>query len=252
MHVAEHEWHRDINVLWRSASRRTLVLFSGGLDSVTLAYKIASEAALEYLLSFDYDQNHKAELSHARRCATRLGVPHAVIDLRDVGRNLAGSALTGGAPVPDGHYTEQSMRGTIVPMRNATFACIACGIAAENSIGVVAAAIHGGDHVIYPDCRPAFVEAFGFMQRLALDGIAKISFEAPFLGWRKSDIVRLGARLGVPFAETWSCYKGLDRHCGRCGTCVARREAFHIAGVQDPTPYVDPHYWLEALRGRMA
>jgi 7-cyano-7-deazaguanine synthase len=135
-------------------------------------------------------------------------------------------------------------------MRNAIFPCHAFGIAAAKGLNVVAAGTPGSDHCIYPDCRPAFVGAFAAMQRLALERVAQIALEAPFLTWRKADIVGLGRRLGVPFAETWSCYKA-RQHCGRCGTCVARRETFHIAGVKDPTAYDEPDYWLETRRGHL-
>jgi 7-cyano-7-deazaguanine synthase len=129
---------------------------------------------------------------------------------------------------------------------------IAFGIATARGAEVVATAVHGGDHFIYPDCRPAFIEAFAAMQRSALDGFAHIALTAPFLRASKADIVREGARLGVRFAETWSCYKGGARHCGRCGTCVERREAFDLAGVDDPTAYDDADYWREARRAYLA
>ena len=129
---------------------------------------------------------------------------------------------------------------------------IAFGIAVTRGAEAVAAAVHGGDHFIYPDCRPAFVEAFAKMQCMALDGSTQIAFETPFLFESKADIVREGARLGVPFAETWSCYKGGAQHCGRCGTCVERREAFDLACVDDPTPYDDADYWLEARQAFLA
>ncbi len=227
---------------------RTLVVCSGGLDSVTLSHKIAIEKALIHLVSFDYGQRHRKELEYAQRCAARLGVTHEVIDITDIGRRLTGSALTAGRGVPDGHYAEETMRSTIVPNRNAILLTVAFGVAAVREAEAVAAAVHAGAHFIYPDCRPAFINAVATMQRLALDGVAQIVLEAPFLTWRKVDIIRLGARLGVPFADTWSCYKGGRQHCGRCGTCVARREAFHVAGVEDPTPYDAPHYWVEARR----
>ncbi len=231
---------------------RTLVVCSGGLDSVTLSHKIMVEKTLIHLVSFDYGQRHKKELEYARRCATRFGITHDIVDITDVGQRLTGSALTGGAAVPDGHYAEETMRSTIVPNRNAIMLTIAFGVAIARRVETVAAAVHGGDHFIYPDCRPSFVDAFATMQRMALDGFAKIAFETPFLRWSKADIVREGARLRVPFAETWSCYKGGAQHCGRCGTCVERREAFHLAGVDDPTPYDDPDYWLEARRAYLA
>ena len=228
----------------------TIVLCSGGLDSVTLAHKVAAERTLVRLVSFDYGQRHKIELEQARRCAARLAVPHDLVDIAAVGSLLIGSALTSGETVPDGHYAEETMRVTVVPNRNAIMLAIAFGVAAAKHADAVAAAVHGGDHFIYPDCRPAFVEAFAAMQRHALDGLATIDFYTPFLGMGKADIVREGARLGVPFAETLSCYKGGAQHCGRCGTCVERREAFHLAGLDDPTRYADPNYWVEACRAQ--
>jgi 7-cyano-7-deazaguanine synthase len=140
----------------------------------------------------------------------------------------------------------------VVPNRNAIMFAIGFGLAAAKRADAVAVAVHGGDHFIYPDCRPAFVDAFATMQRWALDGMGRVALQTPFLHLAKADIVRMGARLGVPFAETWSCYKGGERHCGRCGTCVERREAFHLAEIADPTPYDDPDYWIEACRARRA
>jgi 7-cyano-7-deazaguanine synthase len=231
---------------------KTIVICSGGLDSVTLAYKVAAERTLSRLVSFDYGQSHKKELDYARRCAVRLGVPHDVVDITAIGRLLVGSVLTSGGAVPDGHYAEETMRSTVVPNRNAIMLTVAFGVATAQQADAVAAAVHGGDHFIYPDCRPAFVEAFQAMQRHALEGLASISLYTPFLKMSKAGIVGEGQRLGVPFAETWSCYKGGLLHCGRCGTCVERREAFHLAGVDDPTPYEDPDYWAEACRQHQA
>jgi 7-cyano-7-deazaguanine synthase len=232
---------------------RTIVICSGGLDSVTLAHKVAAERTLTRLVSFDYGQRHKKELDYARGCAVCLGVPHDVVDITAVGRFLTGSALTSGGPVPEGHYAEDTMRATmratVVPNRNAIMLAVAFGVAAvEQADAVAAAAVHGGDHFIYPDCRPAFVEAFETMQRYALQGLASVAFYTPFLRLAKADIVREAARLGVPLAETWSCYQGEALHCGRCGTCVERREAFYLAGRDDPTPYEDRDYWIEACR----
>lgn len=231
---------------------KTIVVCSGGLDSVTLACKVAAERTLTGLVSFDYGQRHRVELDHARRCAARLRVPHDVLDLTSVGRRLTGSALTSGGSVPDGHYEQETMRVTVVPNRNAIMLSVAFGVAAAAQADAVAAAVHGGDHFIYPDCRPAFADAFEAMQRHALHGLASIDLYTPFLRLTKADIVHEGARLGVPFAETWSCYKGGSLQCGRCGTCVERREAFHLAGIEDPTPYGDPDYWVEACREHLA
>jgi 7-cyano-7-deazaguanine synthase len=202
------------------------------------------------LLSFDYGQRHVKELESAAACARGLRVPHRVVDLRSVGAALSGSALTGEVAVPDGHYAEETMRITVVPNRNAIMLAVAFGMAAAQKAGAVAAAVHGGDHFIYPDCRPGFIAAFQAMQDAALEGYADVRLWTPYVTGSKADIVRDGARLGVPFAETWSCYKGGVRHCGRCGTCVERREAFHLAGVDDPTDYDDPDFWRAAVEGR--
>jgi 7-cyano-7-deazaguanine synthase len=226
----------------------TIVICSGGLDSVSLAHKVAAERRLRGLLSFNYGQRHVKEVDCAAACARRLGVPHEVVDISGVGRALSGSALTDDVAVPDGHYAEETMKLTIVPNRNAIMLAIAFGMAAAEGADAVAAAVHGGDHFIYPDCRPGFVDAFQSMQRHALEGVADIALYTPFVDISKADIVTEGARHGTPFAETWSCYKGGEMHCGRCGTCVERREAFEIAGVPDPTPYADPDYWRQAVQ----
>ncbi|UWQ11837.1 7-cyano-7-deazaguanine synthase QueC [Aliiroseovarius crassostreae] len=224
---------------------KTNVVCSGGLDSVSLAHVIADQGDLTRLISFDYGQRHRKELSYAAGCAERLGVPHHVIDMRSIGAALSGSALTDDIDVPDGHYAEDTMKITVVPNRNAIMLTIAYGIAAANGDEAVATAVHGGDHFIYPDCRPAFTEAFDKMQRAALDGYADVALFTPFVHRSKADIVAEGAKVGTPFAETWSCYKGGLHHCGRCGTCVERREAFHLAGINDPTIYDDPDFWRD-------
>ena len=228
---------------------KALVVCSGGLDSVTLAYKVANEGALTSLLSFDYGQRHRKELDYAAHCAKQLDVPHIIIDLSQVGSQLTGSALTDDIDIPDGHYAEDSMKVTVVPNRNAIMMTIAFGLATSQGADAVAMAIHGGDHFIYPDCRPDFIEAFANMQKLALDGLAEIETYTPFLNITKSDIVKEGQKHNVPFADTWSCYKGTELHCGRCGTCVERIEAFHLAGIQDPTEYADTEYWQTVVSG---
>ena len=226
---------------------KTLVICSGGLDSVSLAHIAASSRDLSRLVSFDYGQRHRKALEFAAAAAARLGVPHHLIDLRAIGAALTGSALTDDIEVPDGHYAEETMKITVVPNRNAIMLTIAYGIAAATGAGAVATAVHGGDHFIYPDCRPAFTEAFDRMQRAALEGYSDVALLTPFVHRSKADIVTEGARVGTPFAQTWSCYKGGARHCGRCGTCVERREAFHLAGISDPTEYEDADFWVSAI-----
>ncbi len=198
------------------------------------------------LVSFDYGQRHRKELDYAAACATRLNVPHHIIDMRPIGAELSGSALTDDIDVPDGHYAEETMKVTVVPNRNAIMLTIAYGVAAANGDDAVATAVHGGDHFIYPDCRPSFTDTFDKMQREALDGYANVSLVTPFVHKSKADIVIAGADANTPFEQTWSCYKGGVHQCGRCGTCVERREAFYLAGVNDPTIYEDPDFWRVA------
>lgn len=227
--------------------KKTLVICSGGLDSVTLAYKVAKERELSALLSFHYGQRHKKELDFAKQAADDLGVPHHVVDISGYGQMLTGSALTDNVDVPDGHYAEETMRITVVPNRNPIMLTMAYGLASALKLDAVAAAFHGGDHFIYPDCRPEFVKAFALMQDYALDGFSRIELYTPYVMAGKEEIAADGARLKVPFEKTWSCYKGGDIHCGRCGTCVERREAFDLSGVSDPTIYADNNFWRETI-----
>ncbi len=215
-------------------------ILSGGLDSTTMAFALRAEGCRLSLVSFDYGQRHRTELAAARAVAARLETPHKLIDLRSIGALLTGSALTDtSVDVPRGHYTDESMACTVVPNRNAIMLDIATGIAVAQGADAVAFGAHGGDHPIYPDCRSEFVRAFTEMTRIANAGFLSSRFRvvAPFLSLTKSEIVRVGARIGVPFELTWSCYEGGVVHCGRCGTCVERREAFILAGVRDPTGY---------------
>lgn len=226
-----------------SGGPKTLVVCSGGLDSVTLAYQVAKERALTRLLSFDYGQRHRKELDFAAAAAADLGAPHDVIDISGMARFLSGSALTDDVDVPDGHYSEENMRVTVVPNRNAIMLAIAFGVAAGARADAVGAAMHAGDHFIYPDCRPEFTKAFQTMQNCALEGMWDVELYTPFIDRSKADIARVAGELGVLVEKTWSCYKGGARHCGRCGTCVERLEALHLAGMDDPTEYDDPDYW---------
>lgn len=219
---------------------RVVTTLSGGLDSVTLAHLLSAEGVELIALSFDYGQRHAKELDRAARCADQLGADHHVVNLRSVGALLTGSALTDcGVDVPEGHYTDASMAATVVPNRNAIMLSIAIGVAVARGADAVATAVHAGDHVIYPDCRPEFIDAIEHEARVANEGFIHEDFRvlAPFLRLTKAEIVQRGDALGVPFGDTWSCYVGGTRHCGRCGTCVERREAFELAGIADPTAY---------------
>lgn len=217
-----------------------VVIASGGVDSTTLAYRLKGEGRQLTLLGVDYGQRHRIELAYAKRTANALGAQYVQLGLPELGGFLAGSVLTDEqVPVPSGHYTDVSMRTTVVPNRNAVLLDLAVALAVPLKADAVAFGAHAGDHSIYPDCRPAFLEKYAATVGVANEGLLPEGFEvlAPFLTWSKADIVGLGAELGVPFADTWSCYRGGGRHCGRCGTCTERREAFVLAGVADPTDY---------------
>ena len=225
------------------SSGRAVAIVSGGMDSVTLAYLLASEGFYLHLLSVNYGQRHLKELEYAKLCAERLDAKFDVVDISGIGRLLKGSALTDDVPVPHGHYAAPNMAVTVVPNRNAIMLSIAYGVAVAEGAEVVATGVHAGDHFVYPDCRPGFIRAFGAMQKRAVEGFGDDSLRlyAPFVEGTKAEIVATGTRLGVPYADTWSCYEGGGVHCGLCATCGERRASFVEAGVYDPTVYqVEP------------
>lgn len=219
-------------------NKRALVVLSGGMDSSVTAHLLRHQGYSLDALWFDYGQRHKRERESAEQIAAGLGIRLDTVDVSGYGRLLQGNALTDGVAVPEGHYADESMKLTVVPMRNTIFLAMACGVAMSRGIEMVAIGVHAGDHPIYPDCRPAFINNF----QTLLDGVVAdnpVSIYAPFLRQTKADIVAVGARLGVPFGDTWSCYKGGALHCGKCGTCAERKEAFALAGVSDPTRYAE-------------
>lgn len=186
--------------------------------------------------SFDYGAKHNhRELPFAAEHAAHFGVRHEVIVLDFVNRLLASDLLKSGGEIPEGHYAAENMKQTVVPFRNAIMLSIACGFAESVGAGGLVIAAHGGDHAIYPDCREEFMRAMGDAMRLGT--YAGVQLLRPFIALTKDQIAAEGARLGVDFARTWSCYKGGAIHCGKCGTCVERREAFALAGLADPTAY---------------
>lgn len=219
---------------------KAVAIVSGGMDSVTLAYLLKSEGHDLHLLTFDYGQRHRKELVFAECCAKALDADFDIVDLSGLTPLLKGSALTDtNIEIPEGHYAASNMAVTVVPNRNAIMLTVAYAVAVANEADIVAAGFHSGDHPIYPDCRPAFVRSFDSMQYIATEGYAKphLHLYSPFINQNKADIVRVGAHLNVPYANTWSCYKGDAYHCGKCGTCVERQAAFMLAGIEDPTVY---------------
>ena len=212
----------------------SVIIVSGGLDSITLLYDKAETIALA--ISFDYGQNHsKKELPYAEYHCQKLGIPHITIPLTFMHQYFKSSLLEGAEAIPEGHYEEENMKSTVVPFRNGIMLAIATGIAESHELKRVYIANHGGDHTIYPDCRPEFIDA---MDKATSTGtFVDVRVEAPYTNISKADIVRRGTALGIDYAKTWSCYKGSEIHCGKCGTCVERKEAFADAGVEDPTEY---------------
>ncbi len=215
---------------------KVVVLCSGGMDSVVALHWARREHEPVAAVSFDYGAKHNhREIPFAAEHARALGVRHEIIALDVVNRLFASDLLRSGGPVPEGHYEAANMKQTVVPFRNAIMLSIACGFAESAGAGGLVIAAHGGDHAIYPDCREDFMRAMGDAMRLGT--YAGVALLRPFIALHKGGIAALGARLGVDFSRTWSCYVGGAVHCGKCGTCVERREAFAQAGLADPTAY---------------
>ena len=211
-----------------------VLILSGGMDSVTLLYDYQERIALA--VTFDYGSNHNArEIPFARLHCERLGIEHLVIPLAFMGQYFKSSLLSGADAIPEGHYADDNMKSTVVPFRNGIMLSVAVGLAESRDLKYVMMANHGGDHTIYPDCTPAFVEAFN--QTAQAGTFIGVQLLSPYTNITKAEIAARGKALGIDYAETWSCYKGGERHCGRCGTCVERREALVEAGIEDPTEY---------------
>ena len=212
----------------------SVLILSGGVDSVTLLYDEQERIALA--ISFDYGSKHNArEIPFAQWHCQQLGIKHITIPLDFMTKYFVSSLLQGGEEIPEGHYADENMKSTVVPFRNGIMLSIAVGVAESNGLKYVMMANHGGDHTIYPDCRPEFVEAFD--QAAAAGTYVNVHLRSPYTNITKADIARKGKALGIDYAKTWSCYKGGEHHCGKCGTCVERREAFAAAGVEDTTKY---------------
>lgn len=214
----------------------SVIIYSGGLDSTTLLYEERERIALA--VTFDYGSNHAArEIACARWHCQHLGIEYLVIDLAFIGKYFASSLTAGADAIPEGNYDDENMRSTVVPFRNGIMLSVACGLAESRGLKRVLIANHGGDHAIYPDCRPEFIKAMD--EAMTAGTYEGVQLVAPYTNITKGDIVKKGIALGIDYGKTYSCYRGKERHCGRCGTCQERKEAFAEAGIIDPTNYED-------------
>ena len=215
---------------------KVLTLVSGGMDSVTALYDAAQSHQIVGALGFDYGSKHNPrELPLGVWHANKLGIPHRTIRLPFINELFDSDLLRSGGPIPEGHYEEATMKQTVVPFRNGIMLAVAAGYAETIAAEAIVIAAHAGDHAIYPECREGFMQAMG--EAITQGTYARLSLLRPFIAWNKARIVQRGVELKIDYARTWSCYKGGDRHCGVCGTCVERREAFQLASVKDPTDY---------------
>ena len=212
----------------------SIIIVSGGMDSVTLLCEYKDRIAVG--VSFDYGSNHNArEIPFARQHCEILGIEHIVIDLAFMPKYFKSSLLDGAGAIPEGHYADDNIKSTVVPFRNGIMLSIAAGIAESRGLKYVMMANHGGDHTIYPDCRQEFVNAMSEATKAGT--FPGIEILAPYTGITKADIARRGKALGIDYSKTWSCYKGGEHHCGKCGTCMERKEAMRDASIVDTTIY---------------
>ena len=210
------------------------IIVSGGMDSVTLLYEMRNRIGLA--ISFDYGSNHNhKEIPLAKEHCEKLGIPHIVIDMRFLGKYLKSALLEGDDAIPEGDYDRDNMSATVVPFRNGIMLAVAAGIAESRGLKVIMMANHGGDHNIYADCRPEFVSAFDKAVSTGTDSGMRLI--APYTDINKADIAARGKAMGIDYSRTWSCYRGGEHQCGRCATCLERKEALRLAGIEDNTVY---------------
>lgn len=220
----------------KEVKKDALMVLSGGMDSVTMLYEY--QDSIEICVNFIYGSNHnQRELECARYHCDRLGIELLEIDLSFIGQHFYSSLLEGADAVPEGSYDFDSMKSTVVPFRNGIMLAVAAGLAESRGLQAVMIANHAGDHALYPDCRGAFIDAMG--HAIAEGTYDHIELRAPYTYLTKAQIAEHGKQHGVDFAHTYSCYKGGEKHCGKCGTCIERREALAAAGIVDPTEYED-------------
>jgi 7-cyano-7-deazaguanine synthase len=216
-------------------SEKVIVIYSGGMDSFTVLHNALRAGKTPLALSFNYGQRHKKELEYAARVCESLKIPHKIVDISAINSLVGGSALTDDIDVPEGHYEEPSMQQTVVPNRNMILLSLAVGYAVSESATKVYYGAHSGDHAIYPDCRPEFVQRMNDV--CAIANYEAVEIVTPYLDNSKIDILTDGLKMGLDYSLTWTCYNGREKACGKCGACQERLEAFHENGLNDPLPY---------------
>ncbi|MDN4501010.1 7-cyano-7-deazaguanine synthase QueC [Alteromonadaceae bacterium BrNp21-10] len=216
-------------------AQKVVVIYSGGMDSFTVLNKALQQNEEVYALSFDYGQKHKKELDYASRVCSKLNISHKVVDISAISFLLAGSALTDNIPMPEGHYEAENMKQTVVPNRNMILLSLAVGYAVSLEASKVYYGAHGGDHAIYPDCRPLFVEKMNDV--CAIANYEAVEIVTPYLMQSKSEILAEGLAMHLDYADTWTCYNGREKACGKCGACQERLEAFASKQLVDPCLY---------------
>ena len=214
---------------------KVVVIYSGGMDSFTVLHKAIEQGKEVYPLTFNYGQRHSKEIEYAANVCKELGVPHKVVDISAINQLMAGSSLTSDIDIPEGHYEEESMKSTMVPNRNMVLLSMAIAYAVSLDAGAVYYGAHSGDHAIYPDCRPEFVEKMNDVSQIA--NYDPVDIVSPYIKDDKIGILRDGLRMGLDYGKSWTCYNGREKACGQCGSCQERLEAFELNGVIDPLSY---------------
>lgn len=216
-------------------TKKAVVVYSGGMDSFTVLNTAIKNGAEVYALSFNYGQKHSKELDVAAKVCRDLNIPHKVVDITAINSLMAGSSLTSNIDIPEGHYANENMKSTVVPNRNMVLLSMAIAYAVSLEADKVYYGAHSGDHHIYPDCRPEFVEAMNAVSKIA--NYQSVEIVTPFLHSSKGDILKAGLVMGLDYSNTWTCYNGREKACGKCGACNERLEAFAEQGVTDPLEY---------------
>ena len=215
--------------------QKVVVIYSGGMDSFTVLHNAIRAGHEVYALSFNYGQRHVKELICAQNVCQELGIHHKIVDISAINQLIGGSSLTDDIEVPEGHYAADNMKSTVVPNRNMILLSLAVGYAVSLDAQAVYYGAHSGDHFIYPDCRPEFVQKMNDVCQIA--NYEPVDIISPYLQQTKIEILKDGLVMGLDYSKTWTCYNGREKACGKCGSCQERLEAFALNQVTDPLPY---------------